>query len=318
MLCIFLALTCKSIVWTQFKEFCLPFQYINPNTEHYYDKAVITWWWLCWVLSIMQYQGFIFHVHIPFLGMVCFATHRALTSIYRLECLIHKHELTPNISRNENIHIIIKDLWASHIQGYAGKYLATFSSWGEFITLLCCCRSVAKSYLTLCNTMNCSMPGFPVLHYLKFMSIESVMLSNHLILCHLLFLPSIFPRIWVFSNESALHIRWPKYWSFRFSISPSNEYSRLISFSSDWFDLLAVQGTLHQYHNLKTLTLQRSVFFMVQLSYPYMTTGETIGLTISTFVDKIMSLLCNTLSLSLLFLKGASSFKKNFMAAVSL
>ena len=110
--------------------------------------------------------------------------------------------------------------------------------------MLCCCRSVAKSYLTLCNTMNCSMPGFPVLHYLKFMSIESVMLSNHLILCHLLFLPSIFPRIWVFSNESALHIRWPKYWSFRFSISPSNEYSGLISFRIDWFDLLAVQGTL--------------------------------------------------------------------------
>ena len=122
------------------------------------------------------------------------------------------------------------------------------------------------------------------------------MLSNHPILCHLLFLPSTFPSIWVLSNESALHIRWPKYWSFRFSISPSNEYSRLISYSSDWFDFLAVQGTLHQYHNSKASTLQRSAFFMAQLSHPYMTTGKTICLTIRTFVGKIMSLLCNPLS----------------------
>ena len=95
--------------------------------------------------------------------------------------------------------------------------------------------------------MNCSMPGFPVLHYLKFMSIESVMLSNHLILCHLLFLPSIFPRIWVFSNESALHIRWPKYWIFTFIMSSSNEHPGLISFRMDWLDLLAVQGTLKSF-----------------------------------------------------------------------
>ena len=118
---------------------------------------------------------------------------------------------------------------------------------------------------------------------LKFTSIESVMLFNHLILCHpLLLLPSIFPRIGVFSNESTLHIRWAKYWSFSFSSSTSNEYSELISFRIDWFDLLAVQGTLKsllQHHNLKASILQHSIFFMVQLSYPYNTTGKTIALT---------------------------------------
>ena len=124
--------------------------------------------------------------------------------------------------------------------------------------------------------------------------------SNHLILCHpLLFLPSIFPRIRVFSNESVLRIRWPKYWSFSFNISPSNEYSGLISFRMDWFDLLAVQGTLKsllQHHSSKASILQCSAFFTVQLSYPYMTTGKTIALTRRTFVGKIMSLLFNMLS----------------------
>ena len=118
---------------------------------------------------------------------------------------------------------------------------------------------------------------------LKFMSIEPVMPSNHLILCHpLLLLPSIFPRIRVFPNESVLLIRWPKYWSFSFSISPTNEYSGLISFRMDWLDLLAVQGTLKnllQYHCSKASILQHSPFFIVQLSHPYMTTGKTIGLT---------------------------------------
>ena len=123
---------------------------------------------------------------------------------------------------------------------------------------------------------------------------------NHLILCHpLLLMPSIFPSIMVFSNESALHIRWPKYWSFSFSISPSNEYSGLISFSIDWFDLLAVQG-IHknflQHHRLKTSIVQDSAFFIVQLSHPYMTTGENIALTRWTFVVKLMSLLFNMLS----------------------
>ena len=124
----------------------------------------------------------------------------------------------------------------------------------------------------------------------KPMSIELVMPSNHLILCHpLLLLPSIFPRIKVFSNESALHIRWPKYWSFSFNISPSNEHPGLISFRMDWLALLAVQGTLKsllQYHSWKTSILQHSAFFIVQISHPYMTTGKTIALTKWTFVKK--------------------------------
>ena len=135
----------------------------------------------------------------------------------------------------------------------------------------------------------------------KLMSIKSVMPSNHLILCRPLLLPpSIFPSIRVFSNESVLRIRWPKYWSFSFSISPSNEYSGLISFRMDWLDLLAVQGTLKsllQHHISKASILRRSVFFMVQLSHPYMTTGKTIGLTRQTFVGKVMSLLFNMLSI---------------------
>ena len=126
------------------------------------------------------------------------------------------------------------------------------------------------------------------------MSIESVMRSNHLILCRpLLLLPSMFPGIRVFSNESALHIRWPKYWSFSFSISPSNEYSGLISFRMDWLDLFEVQGTLKsllQYRSSKASMLQHSAFFTVQLSHPYMTTGKTIALTIWIFVGKVMSL----------------------------
>ena len=124
--------------------------------------------------------------------------------------------------------------------------------------------------------------------------------SNHLILCRPLFLlPSIFPNIKVFSNESALHIRWPKYWSFSFSISPSNEYSGLISFGMDWLDLLAVQGTLKsllQHHSSKASILRHSAFLIVQLSYPYMTTGKTIALPRRTFVGKVMSLLFNMLS----------------------
>ena len=129
------------------------------------------------------------------------------------------------------------------------------------------------------------MPGLPVhdqlLELLKLMSIESVISSNHLILCCTLLLPpSIVPSIRVFSNESVFCIRWPNYWTFSFSISPSNEYSRLISFKKDWLDLLAVQGTLKsllQYHSSKASTLQHSAFFIVQLSHPYMTTGKTIA-----------------------------------------
>ena len=152
--------------------------------------------------------------------------------------------------------------------------------------------------------MNHSMPGLPVHHQLpeftQTMSVESVMPSNHLILCRpLLLLPSIFPSIRVFSNESALCIRWPKYWSFSFNINPSKEHPVLISFRMDWLDLLAVQGTLKsllQHHSSKASILQHSAFFIVQLSHPYVTTGKTIPLTRWTFVDKVMSLLFNMLS----------------------
>ena len=133
----------------------------------------------------------------------------------------------------------------------------------------------------------------------KPMSIELVMPSNHLILCRpLLLLPSIFPSIRVFSNESALRVRWPKYWSFSFNISPPNEHPGLMSFRMDWLDLLAVQGTLKsllQHYSSKASILQRSAFFIVQLSHPYMTTGKTIALTRRTFVDRVMSLLFNYL-----------------------
>ena len=158
----------------------------------------------------------------------------------------------------------------------------------------CHCCSVAKSWglfatpwtaacqASLSFTISCSL--------LKFTSIESVVPSKHLVLCRpLLFLPSVFPSIRVFSNESVLHIRWPKYWSFSFSISPSNEYSGLISFRTDWFDLLAVQGTLKsllQHHSSKASILWCSAFFMVQLSHPYTTTGKTIALTLQTLLTK--------------------------------
>ena len=151
--------------------------------------------------------------------------------------------------------------------------------------------------------MNHSMPGLPITSSWnppKPMSIESVIPSNHLILCcPLLLLPSIFPSIRIFSNESALHIRWPKYWSFSFNISPSIEHPGVISFRMDWLDLLAVQGTLKnllQHHSSKAPILQRSAFFIIQLSHPYMTTGETIALTRRTFVGKVMSLFFNMLS----------------------
>ena len=185
-------------------------------------------------------------------------------------------------------------------------------SWTFLVFLYLCLKfaptehqfsSVAQSCPTLCNPMDCSTPGFPVItnsqSLLKLMSIKSVMPSNHLILCcPLLLLPSIFPSIRVFSNESVLCIRWPKYWSFSFSISPSNEYSGLISFRKDWFDL-AIQGTLKsllQHHSSKASILQRSAFFIIQLSHPYMTTGKTIALTGRTFFGKVMSLLLNMLS----------------------
>ena len=163
--------------------------------------------------------------------------------------------------------------------------------------------SVTKSCPVFFDSMNCSMPGSSVLHYLlEFPHIhvhEPVMISNHLILCCHLLLSSIFPSIRVFSNEPALRIRWPEYWSFSFHTSPSKEYSGLISFRTGWFDLIVVLGTLKsllQHHGSKASVLQHSAFFMVQLSHPYMTTGKTIALTIWIFVNKVISLLFNMLS----------------------
>ena len=173
------------------------------------------------------------------------------------------------------------------------KPLTVFSS----VQLLSCVQLFAIPWTTahwafLSITSCWSLP--------KPTSIESVMPSNHLILCRpLLLLPSIFPSIRVFSNESVLHTRWPKYCSFSFNISPSNEHPGLISFRMDWLDLLVVQGTLNsllQHHSSKASVLWHSAFFIVQLSHPYMTTGKTIALTRQTFVDKVMSLLFNMLS----------------------
>ena len=176
--------------------------------------------------------------------------------------------------------------------------------------------------------MNPSTPGLPVHHklpcLLKLMYIKSVMPSSHLILCcPLLLLPPVFPSIRVFPNESTLHMRWPKYWCFSFSISPSNEHPGRISFRLDWLDLLAVQGTLKsllQHHRSKASILRCSAFFIVQLLHPYMTTGKTIASTVQTFVGKVMSLLFNMLSRFVIFViivrfkKGTfSTLKCTFM-----
>ena len=163
--------------------------------------------------------------------------------------------------------------------------------------------SVTQSCLPLCDPMKHSTPGLPVHHqppeFTQLMSAESVMPSSHLILCHhLLLLPPVPPSIRIFSNESALRMRWPKYWSFSFSISPSNEHPGLISFRMNWLDLLAVQGTLKsllQHHSSKASVFWCSAFFTVQLSHPYMTTRKTIALTRQTFAGKGMSLLFNML-----------------------
>ena len=175
--------------------------------------------------------------------------------------------------------------------------------------------SVAQSCLTVCDPMNCSTPGLPVHHQLP----ESThvhwvgdAIQPPYPLSSLLLLPSIFPSIRVFSNESALRIRWPKYWCFSFNISPSNEHPGLISFRMDWLDLLAVQETLKsllQHHSSKASILRHSAFFIVQFSYPYMTTGETIALTRRTFVDKVMSLLFNVLSRLVITYSGVGADK---------
>ena len=163
-----------------------------------------------------------------------------------------------------------------------------------------CCCSVAWSCLILCDPTDCNTPGFPVFHHLPELALihihhSSQMPSNQLILrCPLLIQPSTFLSIRVFSNELALLIRWPKYWSFSFSVSPSSEYSGLTSFRIDWFDLLAVQGTLNcllQHHSSKVSILQHSAFFIVQLSHPYMTTGKTMALTIQMVVGRFLQTL---------------------------
>ena len=185
----------------------------------------------------------------------------------------------------------------------------------------CTCCSITQSHPILCDPMDCNTPGFPVLHHpLEFAQtqvIESGMPGNHLILCHpLLLLSSIFLSKRVISNELALHIRW--FWSFSFSISPSSEYSGLISFRMDWLDLLAVQGALKsllQYHSSKASILGHSTFFMVQLSHPYLTTGKTIPLTIRTLVSKLMFLLFSMLSRFVISSKEQASF--NFTATVT-
>ena len=184
----------------------------------------------------------------------------------------------------------------------ANRSKCNFNYISKIFFALCCC-SVTKLCLTLCNPMDCSMPGFPVLYHLPELVQTHVHwvsdATNHLILCCPLLLLSIFPSNRAFANESVLRIRWPKYWSFSFSITPSNEYSGLISFRVDRLDLLAVQGTLNsllQHHSSKASILQCSALFIVQLSHPYMTTGKTTALTRQTFVGKVMSLLFNMLS----------------------
>ena len=161
------------------------------------------------------------------------------------------------------------------------------------LSFSCHCCLVTKLCLTLCDPMDCSAPSLSFTisqSLLRFMSIESMMLSNHLILCHpLLLLPSVFPSIKVFSNELALHIRWPSYWSFSFSISPSSEYTELISFRIDWIDLFSVRKILRsllQHHNSKAPILWHSVFSMVQLSHPYKTMGKAIALVIWSLLAK--------------------------------
>ena len=188
------------------------------------------------------------------------------------------------------------------VQPNAFLIVSFLSEWKVFSSVQF--SPVAQLCLALCHPMNCSMPGLPVHHQLlalpKLMTIELVMPFSHLILCcPLLLLPPIPPSIRVFSNESALRMRRPKYWNFSSNISPSNEHPGLISFRTDWLDLLAVQGTLKsllQHHTSKASILQRPAFFMVQLSNLYITIGKTTTLTRWTFVGKVMSLLLNMLS----------------------
>ena len=198
-------------------------------------------------------------------------------------------------------------MWLAHIYSF---YNYIFSS----VQSLSCVRTFATPWtaarqasLSITNSQSSPKPT----------SIESVMPSNHLILCRpFLLLPSIFPSTRVLSDESALRIRWPKYWSFSFNISPTNEHPELISFRMDWLDLLAVQGTLKsllQNHTSKASILWHTAFFIVQLSHPYMTTGKTIALTRQTFVDKVMSLIFNMLPIFYMHIYTQNTFLGFFL-----
>ena len=208
---------------------------------------------------------------------------------------------------------IVKELWKFYLKPRLAFEISSVQSLSHF-------RLFATPW-TAAHQASLSITNYRSL--LKLMSTESMIPSNHLILCCPLFLlPLIFPSIRVFSNESVLCIRWQKYWNFSFSISPSNEYSGLISLRIDWLDLLAVQGTLKsllQQHSSKASILQHSAFFTVQLSHPYMTTGKTIALTRQTFVGKVMSLLFNMLSrLVITFLPRSKRLLTYFMAALTI
>ena len=202
--------------------------------------------------------------------------------------LLLYNKLSPTSSSLKQVFIILPSFWKLRIQKQLQfSSVQSLSRVWIFLTSWTAARQASLSFIISWSL-------------LKLTSIKLMMPSNHLILCHLLlFSPSIFPSIRDFFNEPALRIRWPKYWSFSFSLSPSNEYSGLISFRIDWLDLLAVQGTLKsllQHHILKASILPRSAFFKVQLSHPNMTTGKTIALTIQIFVGKVMSLLLKMLS----------------------
>ena len=209
-----------------------------------------------------------------------------------------------NLNTNREYITIVENFNISHsITELLSRNQQIYSRTRQHFKICCC--SVTRSCPVLCHSMDCSTPELPVLHHLPELAQTNVHWVSDAIqpevdainLCPPLLQPSIFPSIRVFFNESTLCIRWPKYWSFSFS--PSNEYSGSVSFRIDWFDLFEVQGTLKsllQHHSLKTSILWRSAFFMVQLSYSYMTTGKTVDLTIWTFVGKMMSLLFNMLS----------------------
>ena len=223
-------------------------------------------------------------------------------------CVLHTYYVYESMTSFTVFHYTIQGIFTLflssmlliRVNSFDKKFLTCCSLWIYFCSVQFSCSIVSNTetpWITVCQA---SLSITNTWSSLKRMSIELVMPSSYLIFCDpLLLLPPIPPRIKIFSNESTIHMRWPKYWSFSFSVSPSNEHPGLISFRMDWLDLLAVQGTfksLLQHHSSKASILWCSAFFTVQLSYPYMTTGKTIALTRQTFVGKVMSLLFNMLS----------------------